>query len=54
MKKDNEEEEDEVSEEDEEPVENESKKASKSGPVRSRMVEMQRNELEDNIYTFLG
>jgi hypothetical protein len=23
-------------------------------PIRSRMLEIQRNELEDNTYTFLG
>lgn len=34
--------------------ENNSKKANKNVPIRSRMLEMQRNELEDNIYTFLG
>jgi hypothetical protein len=44
---------DEESEEDDD-RENNSKKANKNIPIRSRMLEMQRNELEDNIYTFLG
>ena len=42
------------SEEDDERGESRSKKPKTNLPIRSRMLEIQRNELEDNIYTFLG
>lgn len=58
-KEGSEEEEEEGSEEEEdveraESKNNSKKPANKNLPIRSRMLEIQRNELEDNTYTFLG